>query len=150
VAVKLSLLQNEAGELQAAKSVLAAAKRVAADAHSHANRARAGTTSERFCHITASRSQRSDATMELCKDLSEPDQVLAHLHADATQLLFRVELDIGMQEARAAADKAAAKATAKLERRRQQVRDIADCIPCWRCLACVKQRTCSALDPAKP
>ena len=59
--------------------------------------------------------------MEQAADLTEREQLLAHFHADALQLRFKVEMARGAFEAKCAAERAAAKATAKLHRRREQV-----------------------------
>jgi hypothetical protein len=57
----------------------------------------------------------------LVADLTKEDEVLAHIHADATQLLFRVELRIGIDKIHAATAKAAAREAASLARRREQM-----------------------------
>lgn len=59
--------------------------------------------------------------MELIAELTEEDELLAHMHADALQLLFRVDLHLGVEEQQAAAAKTAARAAASLACRREQV-----------------------------
>ena len=51
----------------------------------------------------------------------ESDEAISHLHADVVQLWLEVELAVGVKEQRAAAERAAGKAEAKLQKRREQV-----------------------------
>ena len=121
VAIKLALLQSEDGLPEAALSTLQPAIAAAEHARSAASDARAGSAQERFCHITASRSVPHAAHMAAVAALSDADQNLAHLHADAVQLLTECELQAGIKDGANAAKRASAKAAAQLQRRKEQV-----------------------------
>jgi hypothetical protein len=122
VALKLALLLAESNDAPAARAVLQSAVETADRSRSQRSLQRSGTPSERFCQITASRSQPLDTMAALVKDKSDAEQVLGHLHAEILQLLFQVELSLGIQEQQAASNRAAARSLAKLQLRREQVR----------------------------
>lgn len=133
VALKLALLLAESDDAPAARTVLQSAVKTADRSRSQRNLQRSGSPSERFCQITASRSQPLDSMAALVEDMSDAEQVLAHLHADILQLLFHVELTIGVQEQQATCDKAVAKGVAKLQLRREQVRSSLRYCVCTMC-----------------
>lgn len=142
-ALKLAHLHHQAGDSCNALRVARSAAAYAASARSHRNTDRASatpdSTNRMFLHMSASRSQPTPQATKAMAELTEADEAAAHLHSDVIQLLFELELAVGLAEQRAAAEQAVAKAEAKLQQRREQV-----CRPC--CCDAI-EHVCSVFAP---
>ncbi|KAG1679322.1 hypothetical protein FOA52_009354, partial [Chlamydomonas sp. UWO 241] len=88
-----------------ARDVLRAVRTVATRARGELMAVQAGAEDEGVRWVTASRSQPTDEAADLVAGMSDTEQELACLHADAVSALFRVELKVGCceQQARALA-----------------------------------------------
>ncbi len=79
-----------------------------------------GSADEHLRWITASRSQPSEEVAGLVSGMSDTEQDLACLHADAVAALFRVELKIGVCEQRARSDYKVSKMQETVAKREEQ------------------------------